>query len=562
MEKKGSAREIIEQKLAQSLADLGIEADAVSLEHPGELAHGDYATGIALKYAKQSGKNPRELAEAIVVAMGTITKVAKIEIAGPGFINFTLTPEAIFEAIETARTDEKWGSNQSRAAQTIMVEYTDPNPFKQFHIGHLMSNSIGESIVRLLESSGATMIRANYQGDVGLHVGKAIWGYRHYAARAGESDIARWGVAYAYGSEQYESDEKVKAEIDQLGQEIFKSPASVSDYEAGKELSLAHFEELYEMLGTAFDRYYFESVTGPLGIEIVRAHPEVFLESEGAVVFHAEATDPKLHTRVFINRLGLPTYEAKDLGLLVLKSKEQPLDLSITITASEQSEYFKVVLAAASMLDETKAMAAHTLHISHGMMRFAEGKMSSRKGNVVTGESLLADLADAAKARASESRATDHEKLAEQIAVAAIKYQVLKQTAGKDIIFDRERALSLEGDSGPYLQYAYARTHAILERAQTAGVKAKLDPTAAPTDLARLIIRFPEIVARAAHEYEPHYLATYLIAIASAYNSWYAQVQILDQSEHQPHKVALVEAVSKTLKTGLLLLGIPVPEKM
>ena len=168
----------------------------------------------------------------------------------------------------------------------------------------------------------------------------------------------------------------------------------------------------------------------------------------------------------------------------------------------------------------------------------------------------------AAKARAAESRAKDHEKLAQEIAVAAIKYQVLKQAAGKDIIFDPARALSMEGDSGPYLQYTFARTHAILDRAYVANIKAAFDPATPPSDLMRLLARFPEVVARAAREYEPHHLATYLIEIASAFNSWYGQVQILDQSKDEPHKVAIVEALSKTLKTGLTILGIPAPERM
>jgi len=201
-------------------------------------------------------------------------------------------------------------------------------------------------------------------------------------------------------------------------------------------------------------------------------------------------------------------------------------------------------------------------HVTHGMMRFAQGKMSSRKGNVVTGESLLTELTEAAKARAAESRAKDHEKLAQEIAVAAIKYQILKQAAGKDIIFDPARALSMEGDSGPYLQYTFARTHAILDRVHVANIKPAFDAGTEPTDLMRLLARFPEIVARAAREYEPHHLATYLIEVASAFNSWYGQVQILDQSKDEPHKVAIVEALSHTLKNGLSILAIPAPERM
>jgi arginyl-tRNA synthetase len=565
-------RKIIEQKLTQVLAGLGIDSAAVSLEHPGELSHGDYATGIALKYAKQAGKNPRELAETIVAGLGSIEGVAKVDIAGPGFINFTLTPEAISAGLEQARADEtkentkenNWGSNQSLAGKTIMVEYTQPNPFKQLHIGHLMSNAIGESITRLLESSGAKILRANYQGDVGPHVAKAMYVLMDRGIT--EPSIQDIASAYVEGAHLYDSDSQIKVAINELNKKIYDrtDPAVNELYAKGRAVSLARFEELYQILGTKFDFYFFESDTGPIGLEIVRAHPEVFTQSEGATVFIGEKYG--LHTRVFITSVGTPTYETKDLGLARLKADTADFDTSITVTASEQTEYFKVMKQAMSLV--MPDIAAKVTHITHGMMRFAEGKMSSRKGNVVTGESLLLELAEAAKARASESRlsaqagAKDPEKLAQQVAVAAIKYQVLKQTAGKDIVFDRERALSLEGDSGPYLQYAYARTHAILERAYVAGIKAKLDPATAPSELMRLLIRFPEIVARAAAEYEPHYLATYLIEIASAYNSWYGQVQILDQGKDEPHKVAVVQAVSHTLKTGLSLLGIPAPERM
>ena len=162
-----------------------------------------------------------------------------------------------------------------------------------------------------------------------------------------------------------------------------------------------------------------------------------------------------MHTRVFITQKGLPTYETKDLGLAQMKSEKWDFDLSITVTAHEQADYFAVVLAAMRRI--LPDIAAKIRHVSHGMMRFAEGKMSSRTGNVITGESLLTDVAEAAKGRAAESRADNTEQLSKDIAVAAIKYQILKQSSGKNIVFDRARALSLEGDSGPYLQYTYAR---------------------------------------------------------------------------------------------------------
>jgi arginyl-tRNA synthetase len=330
----------------------------------------------------------------------------------------------------------------------------------------------------------------------------------------------------------------------------------------GIETSRRHLDAICERLGTKFDTEIFESQAGPIGRDTVLSHVDdgIFEKSEGAIIFPGEKHG--LHTRVFINSAGLPTYEAKDVGNFQLKHKSYPQwTQSLVVTGLEQQEYFKVVITAIKKIFPDAA-GKPMAHIPTGFLTLTTGKMSSRKGNVLTGESLLADLGESAKERATESRADDKEQLAEQVAVAAIKYQILKQSSGKNIVFDRERALSLEGDSGPYLQYAYARTHAILERAHVAGIRAALNPAAAPTDLMRLLTRFPEIVARSAREYEPHYLATYLIEIASAYNSWYGQVQILDQSAEEPHKVALVEAVSHTLKSGLGLLGIPIPERM
>ena len=269
-----------------------------------------------------------------------------------------------------------------------------------------------------------------------------------------------------------------------------------------------------------------------------------------------------LHTRVFINRIGLPTYEAKELGLAALKLKSAQFDWTMTVTAQEQLDYFRVVSKAIGL---AMPDAAHKIrYITHGMMRFAEGKMSSRSGNVITGESLLMDLIAEAHKHAAESRADDKNLLAQQVAVGAIKFQILRQGLGKDIIFDRERALSLEGDSGPYLQYAYARTNAILAKAAEQSVVASEGIVENPHAImvARLIRRFPEVVSSAVAEKEPHVVTTYLIQVASAFSSWYAQEQVLDGTPAAAHKVALVDAVRSTLKNGLWVLGIPAPEKM
>src|SRR3989344_4500660 len=569
-------RNALKESIASSLNGLGIsvEVEKVPLEHPAELKNGDYSSGVALQYAKQAGSAPRVLADKIAAALGTIDGIAKIEVAGAGFINFYLTPAALAGAVEMARKEDMWGSGTLNAGKKIMVEYTDPNPFKEFHIGHLMSNAIGESIARLMQFSGADVKRANYQGDVGPHVAKTIWGMEQNMEEVSsflntgtvtEKPAFLLGKWYAFGANAYEKDENAKKKIDEINVLVYKIVAGETThdqreilisnmYKTGKAVSLAAFKEIYDILGTKFDYNFFESETAPLGVELVKKHPKVFVKSDGATVYHGP------HTRVFITSKGLPTYETKELGLAELKAETWPFDISITITAHEQRDYFEVVLAA--MKEVLPDIASKIRHISHGMMRFAEGKMSSRTGNVITGESLLNDLVDAAKVRAKESRTTDAGKLSEEIAVAAVKYQILKQASGKDIIFDRERALSLEGDSGPYLQYAHARAHQVVGKARASGIEAAIDAEAPINDVVRLMYRFPEIVERAAELREPHILTNYLTAFAAAFNSWYAQEQILDGTPAAAHKVALVDAVRRTLKNGLWVLGIPAPEQM
>ena len=550
----------IRTALAQALAGLGIEVTPadIPLEFPADMAHGDYASGVALAKAKQATMAPRVFAEKLVSAIGEIPGVQKIDIAGPGFINFTLTPEAIFETVVIARS-EGWGKGNMFLDKKYVFEYTDPNPFKAFHIGHLMSNAIGESLSRVAAYQSADIVRANYQGDVGVHVACAIWGIKKLGIHPESAD--EFGRAYAEGATAYKTDEYVKAEIDVINQKLYdRSDAALNDlYDTGRTESLAAFEKIYAILGTVFDRYYFESETAPIGKEIVLARPDIFTESEGARVFAGEAHG--LHTRVFLSSKGLPTYEAKELGLEKLKHNEYPdATAFVIVTANEVTDYFRVVKKAMELV--YPVIAQKLTHIAHGMMKLPTGKMSSRTGDVITGESLLKDLSEAAHERAKESRADDAALLAQQVAVAAIKFQILKQTTSKDIIFDREQALSLEGDSGPYLQYTYARTRAIAHKASEAGVAPQIHVGAEPNTVARLLVRFPAVCERAAREYAPHHVAQYLLELAGTFNSWYAQEHILDGTSAAEHKLALTEAVGSTLKSGLWLLGIPAPEKM
>lgn len=552
----------IQQALVAALQKLGIADVTPVLEHPAEFQNGDFATNVALAAAKAAKKNPKALAEEIVAALGAINGVEKIEVAGPGFINFYLSRKYLSDSVaDIVAVGKEWGRNALLKNKLVMYEYTDANPFKVFHIGHLMSNTTGESLARIAEWSGANVKRASYQGDIGPHVAKSIWGVMKKGTDP--HDVQALGDAYAYAYKEYEDDPTSKEEIDDINKRLYAGDDSLSlIYTTGREASLKHFEEIYKILGTKFDYYFFESEVWRDGVQLVRDNiGTVFEESEGAVVYKGEKVG--LHTRVFITKANTPTYEAKDLGLNKSKFEKENLDQSVIITASEQDGYFKVVLAA--MAEILPKVAERTKHISHGMMVLPSGKMSSRKGNVVTGESLIDDMRALALEKMQDRDLGElKQTVADTVAVAAIKFAVLKQGTGKNIVFDADASLSFEGDSGPYLQYSHTRALSVLAKAAAE----KIHPSNAMVpdgiaDMERVLYRFPEVVARAAVEYEPHYITTYLTELAGMFNSWYAKEKIVDPADpNSPYRVALTAAFATTMKNGLWLLGIQAPEKM
>src|SRR3989344_5125979 len=362
---------------------------------------GDYSTNLAFAIAEARNKteNPEEIAEKLVAELKQDRDLAdifeKIEAVKPGFINFYFSDDFLRSKLGEISKDKKYGFDKTMKGKTVMVEYTDPNPFKLFHIGHLMSNTIGEAIARLYEAAGAKVLRANYQGDVGLHVAKTIWGMESMLTKDNkrptesstmEEKMEFLGNAYVYGAHAYENPE-FKEKIEEINDRIYKKDnLQISElYEKGKKWSLEYFETIYKKLGTKFDRYFFESEAASDGLRIVNEHPDVFTESDGAKVFRGE--DHGLHTRVFVSSKGLPTYEAKELGVNKKKFEKDNPDISIIVTGNEINDYFKVLVKVMELT--MPEVAARTRHISHGMLRLPGGKMSSRTGDVITADSLI-----------------------------------------------------------------------------------------------------------------------------------------------------------------------------
>ncbi|HEY4514726.1 MAG TPA: arginine--tRNA ligase [Candidatus Paceibacterota bacterium] len=563
--------EIIRKQIEEALKQEGYEEVPFVVEITKDLAHGDFASNVAMIIARSAkglpaGKagNPSEIAEKLVQHLGVDKDgyIEKVEVASPGFINFYLSKKYLQDSLSSAISEkEKFGWSRELMGKKVMVEYTDPNVFKPFHIGHLMSNAIGESLSRLYESAGAAVTRVNYFSDVGLAIAKAVWGMKESKGAMPQDSapvVERTdflGKAYAFGVAQSENPD-ILIEIKEINRQIYQKQSGeyLDLYNTGRRWSLEHFELLYKKLDSHFDYLIPESEIANSGFEIsARALREgVFIESEGAVVFPAERSG--LHTRVFITKEQLPTYEAKELGLTAHKYELVPFDQSVVITASEQSDYFGVVLKAIDAL--LPELAGKTRHVAHGMMRLASGKMSSRTGNIVAGQALIDEVEKAVSSKNPDP------VIVSVVAIGAIKYSILKQQPGKDIIFDMERSVSVEGDSGPYLQYATVRARSVLRK----GVEAGLEPVVASTGhtLEHLIGRLPDVLASAREFMAPQILLTYLVELASSWNSYYASTQVIVEGDTQGsrERLGLVAAIAETLASGLWTIGITVPERM
>jgi arginyl-tRNA synthetase len=537
---------------------------AVVLTRPDE-QFGDYTTNVALQLAGKIGLPPHDVAvqivEALKAAMGDGIK--EITVAGPGFINIALSDNELLGQAAAA-VHQKPTDYQDKV---VVAEYGDPNPFKILHAGHLYTDVVGDAVANLMEASGGQVHRVNFGGDVGLHVGKSMWAilktlggeYPEKLQDIPEAERAAWMTkCYVAGNTAYEENEAAKSEIIALNKRVYKLHADADHtspfahiYWTCRQWSYDYFAYFYDRLGSHFEKYYPESENAVLGLNTVKEQlaKGVYEQSDGAVVFRGEPYG--LHTRVFINGDGLPTYEAKDVGLIMAKWQDYHFDTSLIITAHDQGEYMKVVLK--SIEQFRPELAKRTIHLLHGILKLVGGqKMSSRKGNIL----LATDILDAAAEANKKVRGKDDA----EVTVSAVKYALLKQRIGGDIVYDPAESVSLEGNSGPYLQYAHARARSILAKATPGQVEL---PDLQPLErtLVRKITEYPEAVQKAVAELMPHHICTYLYELAQEFNRFYEKSRVVGD----PREVLRVQIVSQyvdVLKDGLGLLNITAPEHL
>lgn len=562
------------ETIKTTLEEIAGNGISFTLMQPEELTHGDYATNVAFALSKQKGMSPKMCADELAVTLqATLHEVVeKVEVAGPGFINFFLKNDIRTDEVEDVAS---YGVPRPILHEQALVEYTDPNCFKVFHIGHLMANAIGESVSRIYEMHGYDVTRVCYPSDIGRNVAMGVWGVMQKEhekptdSATLQEKITFLGKCYAYANQQFESNEEAKKAIIEVNKAIYSgsNPIVMAVYAEGRALSLEYFDSLYQKLGTTFDAFIYESEVSDPGLTLVKEYLKkgIFEESEGAVVYKGEQDG--LHTRVFVNKDGLPTYEAKDLGNYEKKLELLPhASHYVVITASEQREYFKVINKVAEKIHTD--LAGKLTHISHGMMRLASGKMSSRTGNVIGGEDLLEEIKATIKERVADMRVEDSEKeeLLNTIAVGAIKFSILKIAPGKDIIFDFEKSISFEGDSGPYLQYTHARLCALLDKAEASQIDFEHGYVVEnpELELEKVIIGYKDVLEKTYTDLGPQHIIQHLLLLTRVFNNMYARVQIVntDSVDNSRYYVMLASATKHILAHGLYVLGITAPERM
>ena len=519
-------------------------------------AFGDFATNVAMKLAPQLHKSPRDVAEEITDLLRQDDVVVSAEVAGPGFINIRVSDAAIIDATNHSAAAD------SLRGQVVVIETNNPNPFKDLHIGHAYNCIVADTLANLSVAGGAHVHRVSYHGDVGLHVGKSMWSILRWC----EGDAAKLQAVpeaerpkflserYVEGAAAYSSDPEARAAIEQYAKDSFAPQGVFAEvYEICKQWSFDYISATVERLGSQpVEKRYLESQADAAGLATVREHiGDVFAESDGAVVFAGEAFG--LHTRVFIASRGTSLYEARDLGLMQLKQRDFHPTRSYIVTGGEQREYFRVVIKAAELaLPELDGV---THNISTGTVKLSTGKMSSRTGEVLNIEWLFEQLSTALVQRGGT--ADDRDTL-----VGALRYTMLRSRIGGDVIFDIHNALSLEGNSGPYIQYAHARARSILRKAGAAPQSPDVPEfDAAERLLALKISSYPEALEAAIAELLPHLICTYLYELAQAFNRFYEQSRIIGD-DRQAVRLWLVQRYAATLHDGLAVLGIPAPEQL
>ncbi|MBN2685088.1 MAG: arginine--tRNA ligase [Pontiellaceae bacterium] len=533
---------------------------------------GDYQCNAAMELARTLKKAPRQIAQEFVDAAELPDFVEKIEIAGPGFINFFLSNAALSEYVQSLASDPHLGVEQVGDGKTVVIDYSSPNVAKPMHIGHIRSTVIGNAIDRLFRFRGFNVIADNHLGDWGTQFGLMLIGFRNFADEAAlkEAPVEELERIYVASYNRSKEDEtwrdQAKAELVKLQQGDAENRAL---WEKFIELSIEEFNTIYERLDVRFDLYRGESFYNDRLPGMIQSLEEKGLakESDGALIVDLE--EDGMPICIVRKSDGGYNYATTDLATVEARVEEFSPERIIYVTDERQQLHFRQFFSISKKL----GMEANLVHVWFGLMRLPEATFSTREGNVIK----LAALLDEAEARALEmvkksspEMSEEQQKdLAKAIGIGAIKYTDLSQNPQSLVTFTWEKALNMEGNSAPYLQYAYARISSVYDKYHAQYPDTELSDHAIHIEqaierkLAVKLTRFPAAIQAAAENYRPNILADYLYDLAQIYSSFYQNVPFLKAEEGvRESRIRLCRVTAKVLKQGLSLLGIETRERI
>ena len=562
-------------KSIEKIIKIDIKEIKTNIEVPKDISMGDLAFPCFV-LAKELKKNPMEIAKDLKEKLEEDNNlkdyIEKMEVAG-GFLNFILNKKLVISSLLNEFEDKKenYGKTNIGEGKTVLVEYSSPNIAKEFHIGHLKNTIIGHALYNIYKYLGYNTIGLNHLGDYGTQFAKLIEGYKRWGKEYNfsEEPIAKMADMYVRINKLCSEDESVLEEC----RKTFKKLEEGDEYctkiwQEFKDLSLEEFNKIYDLLGVKFDSmngeaFYSDKMQEV--IDILNKNKKI-TESQGAKV--VDLTQSGIDTPCIIQKAnGSSIYATRDLAAILYRARTYNFDKCLYVVGIEQSLHFKQIFEVVKYLDLDKKYIDGLEHISYGMIRLPEGKMSSRKGNFVTARALLNDTIDSVKDIMKDRDIESKDKIASQIGIGAIVFNNLSENRVKDSVFVLEQALNFNGETGPYLEYICVRAKSVLEKA---GYIPKLDEVnieilqeKESMQVINLLSNFGEIIKKVAEKNEPSILARYLINLAQSFSLFYNNNKILEEKkEIQDSRLYLTYMVKTVLEKGLELLGIEVPERM
>jgi arginyl-tRNA synthetase len=589
------------EAVTEWLLDAGVAAPVVILERAATPAFGEYTTNVAMRYAKELGRNPLQVAEELAAFLEQrgIDGLLRAEAVPPGFLNIFLTPALKTQHLTTiCEQDAAFGKNHLHAGEKWVVEYISPNPNKAMHLGHLRNALVGAGIINLLRTAGAKVVADAVYNNRGIAIAKVMYGYLAHMKQAANipTDIGYWVEHQSewftpeeknikpdlFVTECYvlgEKDSNENPEIEQFVRQM------VVDWEAEDEnvwklweyvLSLAYagIDRTLKRLDTHWDQVWYEHEHYQKGKEYVEKGLQAGLFrrlEDGAVLTNLEESYGLTDT-VLLKKDGTSLYITQDIALTDLKKKTYGADKLIWVIGPDQSLALKQMFAVCEQLGIGKL--SDFTHVTYGYVGLKDEtgafkKMSSRAGTVVLIDDVIDEVKLAIKMRFAEEGKHDEavaEELGEKLALAAVKFAFLKSDRDQGISFDVEQSVDIHGDSGMYVMYTFVRTQSILRKAgapegRTGGFTTSAE-LGEEVNLLRTLLYFEDVVVKATNDLSVHHIAQYLLELCSEFNSWYAKETVLDGGEREAYKLALVEAVGITIENGLSLLGVETVEEI